>query len=180
MRADALQRRNRILLTARRLFAAHGPGVALDQVAEASEVGIATLYRNFATREDLIHEVLLNVISNLDTATRHALAATPSTEHWTEFLRDLASLDLGAFTGALDPRDIRSDIATAQATALKHLDNLVQEYRDAGVIHNDVTATDLMVAIGIATRPQPQAVKPIAPLANTHLVDAYTTWTLRS
>lgn len=178
MRADALQRRNRILLTARRLFAAHGPNVALEQVAEASEVGIATLYRNFSTREELIYEVLHHVISDLDTATQRALQLAPSVENWTRYLRELTNLDLGAFTGALDPREIRSDIATAQAASLRQLTGLVESYVAAGVIHDGVSASNLMVSIGIATRPQPQAVTRIAPDAPTQLVDAYITWTL--
>ena len=43
MRADALQRKRRILLEARRLFAERDSSISLDIIAEASSVGIATL-----------------------------------------------------------------------------------------------------------------------------------------
>lgn len=54
MRADALERRKKLLAQARHVFARQGRTVALDVIADAAGVGIATLYRNFASREELL------------------------------------------------------------------------------------------------------------------------------
>lgn len=54
LRVDAERNRGRILEAAQAAFAEHGLDVPLDGVAEQAGVGIATLYRRFPTREDLI------------------------------------------------------------------------------------------------------------------------------
>lgn len=54
MRADAERNRARIVTAAQAEFAEHGLDVPLEDVAARAGVGIATLYRRFRTREDLI------------------------------------------------------------------------------------------------------------------------------
>lgn len=53
-RADAARNRERILCTARRLFAERGPGcVSMEEIAEAAGVGKGTLFRRFGSRAAL-------------------------------------------------------------------------------------------------------------------------------
>ncbi|WP_449260027.1 TetR/AcrR family transcriptional regulator, partial [Corynebacterium durum] len=54
MRKDARENREEILRVARLLFAQHGLEVSMRTIASTVGVGIATLYRNFPTRADLI------------------------------------------------------------------------------------------------------------------------------
>lgn len=54
LRTDAARNRGRILEAARALFAEQGLSVPIEQIAARADVGIATLYRRFPTREDLI------------------------------------------------------------------------------------------------------------------------------
>src|SRR5687768_10191364 len=54
LRVDAQDNRDRILEVARRLFAARGLEVTMREVARRAEVGVATLYRRFPTRESLV------------------------------------------------------------------------------------------------------------------------------
>jgi AcrR family transcriptional regulator len=54
LRVDAERNRSRIVEAARADFAEHGLDVPLEDVAEHAGVGIATLYRRFATRDSLI------------------------------------------------------------------------------------------------------------------------------
>jgi AcrR family transcriptional regulator len=54
LRADARRNRERILVAAEELFLERGVGVALEEVAKRAKVGIATLYRRFPTREELL------------------------------------------------------------------------------------------------------------------------------
>ncbi|WP_115718844.1 TetR/AcrR family transcriptional regulator [Gallaecimonas mangrovi] len=53
-RADALRNRQAIVEAARQLFESEGVLVALDRIAATAGVGNATLYRNFATRDELL------------------------------------------------------------------------------------------------------------------------------
>jgi TetR/AcrR family transcriptional repressor of mexCD-oprJ operon len=52
-RLDAVQNEERIVETALKLLA-RDPQAAMDEIARAAEVGRATLYRHFSTREDLV------------------------------------------------------------------------------------------------------------------------------
>lgn len=54
LRVDAQDNRDRIVEVARRLFATRGLEVTMREIARRSGVGLATLHRHFATREELL------------------------------------------------------------------------------------------------------------------------------
>jgi AcrR family transcriptional regulator len=67
MPAWRLRRRGRILATATALFAARPYSlVSMDDVAESARMGKATLYRYFASKEDLYVAVFEQVLDELD------------------------------------------------------------------------------------------------------------------
>jgi AcrR family transcriptional regulator len=53
-RADATRNRDALLCAAQSAFAEQGTDVALEEIARRAGVGIATLYRHFPTRDDLL------------------------------------------------------------------------------------------------------------------------------
>jgi AcrR family transcriptional regulator len=74
LRADAERNRCRIVETARQVFAEQGLDAPMNQVARRAQVGIATLYRRFPTRADLITEVFAEKMSAYADAIGQALA----------------------------------------------------------------------------------------------------------
>src|ERR1700761_4519320 len=64
-RADAARNRQRILDAARTAFAATGAETSMAEVARRSGVGPATLYRNFATRRDLLEALLVDEVDEV-------------------------------------------------------------------------------------------------------------------
>jgi AcrR family transcriptional regulator len=54
LRADAERNRQRLLASAREVFAERGLDVPIEDIARHAGVGVATLYRRFPTRADLI------------------------------------------------------------------------------------------------------------------------------
>ncbi|MBG6059660.1 AcrR family transcriptional regulator [Cryobacterium sp. MP_M5] len=76
-RRDARQNRERLLLEARALIAVHGVDASLEEIARRADVGVATLYRNFPTRDDLIralHEIALAELATV----KDEIAAAPT------------------------------------------------------------------------------------------------------
>lgn len=69
-------RRNRVRLleATRRLFASRGVDVSVREVAREAGVGIATLYRHFPTRDDLVDAVLEDAFEETVAAAERALA----------------------------------------------------------------------------------------------------------
>jgi AcrR family transcriptional regulator len=58
LRADARRNRERILESARTVFAEHGADAQMDDVARQAGVGVGTVYRHFPTKEALLVELL--------------------------------------------------------------------------------------------------------------------------
>ncbi len=54
LRADAERNRERVLCAAREAFAERGLDVSTNEIARRAGVGVATLFRRFPTRDDLI------------------------------------------------------------------------------------------------------------------------------
>ena len=74
LRADAERNRCRIVEAARQVFAEQGLDAPMNEVARRARVGIATLYRRFPTREDLITSVFAEKMIAYAGAIEEALA----------------------------------------------------------------------------------------------------------
>ena len=64
-RADAARNFDAILEAAANAFDEDGPQVPLEAIAERAGVGVATLYRNFPTRGDLVESVYVAEVDSL-------------------------------------------------------------------------------------------------------------------
>src|ERR1700749_4489852 len=64
-RADAARNRERILEAARTAFAATGAETSMAETARRSGVGPAPLYRNFATRHELLEALLTDEVEEV-------------------------------------------------------------------------------------------------------------------
>ena len=82
LRVDAERNRGRIVEAAQAAFAERGLDVPLEDVAERAGVGIATLYRRFSTRDDLIAACFERRLEEYANAAEEALEAP---DGWTGF-----------------------------------------------------------------------------------------------
>src|SRR5215207_7851211 len=73
LRADAERNRERILQAAREVFAEHGLEASTNEIARRAGVGVATLFRRFPTRDDLIAAVFAEKMDAYAAAIGHAL-----------------------------------------------------------------------------------------------------------
>lgn len=69
MRADAIKNRGHILAVARDVIGEHGADASLRDIARRADVGLATLFRHFPTREALFDALLR---ASLDELTQKA------------------------------------------------------------------------------------------------------------
>src|SRR3981189_1740714 len=65
LRADAARNRARGLEVAYETFAAEGLSVPIDEIARRAGVGAGTVYRHFATKEDLYRAVVEDRITSI-------------------------------------------------------------------------------------------------------------------
>ena len=80
LRADALRNQKRILAAARELFAERGLDITLDNVAEHAGVGVGTVYRRFANKQELIAGVFEE---NVERMAEQAENAHDNPDPWT-------------------------------------------------------------------------------------------------
>ena len=184
MRADAARRRQNIITHAKHVFAERGGDVALEAVAAASGVGIATLYRNFPSREDLLQAVVQDTVEQIIRAVDEARSAldTDPAQAWSELLSSLTAMELGALTDGLAlqagaSRDLAATpLAQVQEPAVDALNAVLAELKRHNTVRADLTALDVIVAVATFTRPQVAPIRGAAPGVPAQLAEAYLLW----
>jgi AcrR family transcriptional regulator len=146
LRADAERNRHRILDAAAELFAAKGLSVGLDEIAHHAGVGVATAYRRFPDKHQLIDALFDERLDRLVQLAEHALATDDAWEGLTGFLeqatelqianRGLKEIIFGSDYGAELSARIRDRIAPLT-------EQLVRRAQANGALRDDVTTTDI-------------------------------------
>ncbi|WP_334122335.1 TetR/AcrR family transcriptional regulator [Glutamicibacter sp.] len=174
MRSDALRRRETILCTARELFAQHGANIAMDLIAERSNVGIGTLYRNFASRTELVEEVTVSTLQEILNASTAAEARlNEDHEAWTEYLENLVGLNIGALSEALGaalPMTLSDRVLGIQRECAQAVSRVLELAKLHELVREDLNGVELVTAIGAVTRPLSRAFRDQAPHLQSRLV----------
>jgi AcrR family transcriptional regulator len=143
------------------LFAQHGLNTTLAEVAKDAGVGVATVYRRFANKDDLIYEVYAARLRAHEEVARQAAEAADAgdaflrffTQSITELAADkgLRELTMGGYTRSLGwargtAPDRLAELLTENHMSMGvHLSGLVQRAKQAGQLREDFEATDMMV-----------------------------------
>lgn len=148
-RADAVRNRARVLAAAADELAASGMDASVASIARRAGVGKGTVFRHFATRDDLIEAIAIDRFDYLTRLGEELATAAEPGPALMEFLTavgwELQRLDLSV---------MQSLAASSEAArrAHAHLHGVVQlllERAQANQdIRDDITATDLMLLMG--------------------------------
>ncbi|KAA2312116.1 TetR/AcrR family transcriptional regulator [Pseudooceanicola sediminis] len=150
-RADSVRNRERLLDTARQVFAAGGSGASLEAVAKGAGVGIGTLYRHFPTREALFQAVYEREVDELVTLAEtisEGVDAVTAMRRWLHGLVRMVATKRGMLT-ALEPALESSQPLFSNSTArlLQAAGVLLQRGVADGMIRDDVSGEDMMRAV---------------------------------
>jgi AcrR family transcriptional regulator len=158
-RRDALRNRAHLIATAADAFREQGLQVGVDEIARRAGVGIATLYRHFPAKGDLVVAVSAELLDQLVEARDAVLAEDDDALALESFLR-AALAQLIANRGLVEalaqhPPDveIRDRMRERMLTVLEPL---VERAHRAGTLHDSLDAEDLLIAIrmiGAASAP---------------------------
>lgn len=150
LRADAERNRQAIICAAGSVFAEEGTSVTLERIAAAAGVGVGTIYRRFASVEELVAVVLEEKMRRY--ADRTEEAAARAMEHpweafrdWVLFILEQQATDL-AFSDVLLSANAGSELFQAEVRrALRASIHLVNRARTAGAIRLDFDHGDLLM-----------------------------------
>ncbi|RZD90949.1 TetR family transcriptional regulator [Streptomyces albidoflavus] len=150
-RADASRNRKQLLDVAARVFASAEAEPSLREIAREAGVGIATLYRHFPTREDLVAAVYSDQVERLTGGARHLLAEVPPSEalrRWMDLFGDWVTTKNGMLSTLLTMIE-SGDIAHAQTHSelIGAIEDILRAGETAGDLRGDIAAEDIAASL---------------------------------
>jgi AcrR family transcriptional regulator len=154
LRADARRNRERILSSARELFARQGPQAQMDEIAAQAGLGIGTLYRHFPTKDALLTAMVRDRFQEVaEMATLAAETADPLQALTTIMVRsaELVQDDSGFQLAMMGPDKLEWDgINEQMAAQADTITRVIARAVEAGVVRDDFSYNDyLMIMCGI-------------------------------
>lgn len=146
LRADAARNRKALLAVAADEFAERGPDTSVADIARRAGVGKGTVFRHFASKDDLIAEIVLDRITELNAVGERLLAAADPGAALLEFLtvaaRQRQQRDLSFLQEA---GELRADVVECRTRLYEIVAALVDRARAHGAVRDDVTGTDVVL-----------------------------------
>jgi AcrR family transcriptional regulator len=150
LRRDAQRNRDLILAAARTAFAAEGLGVPVEDIARRAGVGMGTLYRRFASKEDLIDAVLVDAVEQYAEAAESALAEEDAWDGFCAFLERALSLhaENRGLKDLIATREHgRTRTAAMRARVQPALTRLIKRAQEQGALRADFTLQDIPLVL---------------------------------
>ncbi|WP_320774711.1 helix-turn-helix domain-containing protein [Streptomyces sp. CRN 30] len=144
-RADARRNHDRVFAAALEVFAEAGLQGTVPQVAERADVGKATVYRSYPTKEDLVEAVVRHRMAELERVTGPALDEAEPAHAFAAFVRALFAYLAQDRLLSEALADVRS--APCTGPLLDRLEELMAQARAAGEVRSDADRLDLRVVL---------------------------------
>jgi AcrR family transcriptional regulator len=154
LRSDARRNRERLVTSARELFAAHGVDIPVEDITHHAGVGMGTLYRHFPTKEELVDAVLEDSFTDLVVAAEDAVAQDDAWAGFTSFL-ERALTAHAANRGLKDVLAARRQgerAAAMRARIRPLLRRMIERAQEQGRLRPDFKPEDLPLVFWTADR----------------------------
>jgi AcrR family transcriptional regulator len=155
LRSDARRNRERLVASARELFASAGVDVSVEEITHHAGLGMGTLYRHFPTKEQLIDAVLEDAFAELVGAAEQAAAEDDAWAGLTGFLeRALAAhASNRGLKDVLAARGQGAQRAEAMRARIRPLlRRMIERAQEQGALRPDFTPEDLPLVFWTADR----------------------------
>jgi len=151
-RVDAARNRQRILEAAREAFAEAGAEASMVEVARRAGVGSATLYRNFATRRELLEALLAGEVDEVCATAETAEGDSPAErlEAWLRRFFRYVTEKRPVVIALVEDTDRTNPVFDTRGRMLAAAQPLLSAAQAAGEIAADIElgqVLDLVVAI---------------------------------
>jgi AcrR family transcriptional regulator len=158
LRVDAERNRQRIVATAREVFAELGLDVPMEDIAKRAGVGVGTLYRRYPTRAGLIAAAFEPKMTAYADAARQALADPDPWQGFCGYVERICAMQAGdrGFTTVLTMTfPTAKQFEADRARAFADFTTLVDRAKAAGKLRADFVTEDmpmfLMANAGVLT-----------------------------
>lgn len=146
LRADAARNRRLLLAAAADEFAERGLDASVADIARRAGIGKGTVFRHFATKDDLLAAIVVDRIQALNDVGERLLDAADPGGALLEFLTAAAHQRQQRDLSFLQEAGDLSDEVTRLRTRMFHtVHRLVDRAREHGAIRADVTGADVIL-----------------------------------
>jgi AcrR family transcriptional regulator len=146
LRADAARNRKLLLAAAADEFAEHGLDASVADIARRAGIGKGTVFRHFATKDELIAAILVDRMDALSDLGERLCESADADAAMREFLTAAAmqrqERDLSFLAGASVSM---ADVNRARERMMAAIDRLVARALEHGVLRGDVTGADVFL-----------------------------------
>lgn len=146
LRADAARNRRLLLAAAADEFAERGLDASVADIARRAGVGKGTVFRHFATKDDLLAAIVIDRMDALNAVGEGLLNAADPGAALLEFLtvaahqrqqRDLSFLQ--------EAGELNAEVVKVRVQMFHTVHRLVDRARAHGAVRDDVTGTDVIL-----------------------------------
>ncbi|MEV5825520.1 helix-turn-helix domain-containing protein [Spirillospora sp. NPDC052242] len=158
LRADARRNRARVLEAAEIVLARDGMSASMREIARRADVGLATIYRQFPTKEDLYRAVVRDRVGALadEGAALIADESAAETSFFAFFARIVEEsthkrmlVDALAESGVAED-DVKAGLGDLQGTMLRLLETLLDGAQRSGAVRDDVGMPEVLALLTAA------------------------------
>jgi len=145
-----------VLDAARLVFAVHGPDAPVSAVAAEAGVGMGSLYRRYASKDELLRHLCQASMEQQVTIAERALAS--GGEPWdalSGFIRTCVAARVGAFASVAGTIPVTAGMRATAQRAHELLERLVSRAREAGAVRRDIGSVDIHQFIELFSRRVP-------------------------
>lgn len=161
MRSDAQENRDRVVESARELFAERGLTVTMREIARHAGVGPATLYRRFPTKDDLVRAAFLDELDACGSIVRDASVDPDPWRAFCSVIERVTALNVRnqGFTDAfLSAHPTAVDFAGHRTAMVDELARIARRAKAAGALRADFVLDDFLLVLlagrGLAVAPR--------------------------
>lgn len=151
LRADAARNRVKVLEAAERVLAKHGAAASMREIGRQAGVGLATIYRQFPTKEALFEAILVERVNGLLDRARVAADADDPGAAFFEFFTFAVVESTGEKALADSLAEAGLDPKAGTAPMYRELEGateaLLRRAQSAGQVRGDVGMTEVLALI---------------------------------
>ena len=150
LRTDAAANRSQLLDVARQTFKDDGLGVSMSEIARRARLGVATLYRHFPSKGDLVAEAFADPMGECVGMLDDALA---DPDPWRAFCRvieevcEMQAHDRGFSAALVSALPGTSDFGALREHAETTFAELARRAKASGDLRDDFSTSDLMLIL---------------------------------
>ena len=150
--AEAARNDQQLLDAARDVFATHGFDAPVSAVAAAAGIGMGSLYRRYATKDELLADLCLRSMRAMSDAATSTPTDLPPMARLSAFIHACTAAKCGAFAPIAGRIPVSDEMISEARRSQRAAEELLVAAQSDGSVRADVTVVDVLRLIELFSR----------------------------